>query len=528
MFIISRLSVGIIFCLLNSSFAHDAQNESSTKNKNIATSIPYEGAEKLEGVQLFNTSPSADTGITLNKKDNGYRGIWYANQPSNDEYVYKYSGGLATYPANHYPFSVYVAKVNKTFFCYGGTNSTGSTLLHMVSYFDHQTGKVPQPTIVMDKKTDDAHDNPVLNIDEEGYIWLFSTSHGTSTVSYIHRSKKPYQIEEFIRINPTKIENGSVRPLDNFSYLQTYYHPKNGFINLFTHYDRNVIPQQPNKPRRTISYMTSSDGVQYSSWQDIAAIEEGHYQTSGQWKEKVGTSFNYHPIKSGENGLNYRTNLYYVQSRNGGKTWETAKGEVLQLPLKEKNNLALIRDYESEGWLVYINDIAFDELGNPAILYVLSKGYEAGPFNGPRKWWIAHYNGENWDFSEVAESDNNYDMGSLYFYKDENNLEIWMVIGPTKPGPQTYNTGGEMQMHLSRDAGKTWMVKALTKNSTQNHSYARKPIQAHPQFWAFWADGNGRKPSASSLYFCTKQGEVFQLPTLMKQKFEKPKRVFHP
>ena len=40
------------------------------------------------------------------KKANGFRGIWYMNQPSNDEYVYKYSGGLAVYPANHRPFSI--------------------------------------------------------------------------------------------------------------------------------------------------------------------------------------------------------------------------------------------------------------------------------------------------------------------------------------------------------------------------------------------------------------------------------------
>ncbi|RYF11439.1 MAG: hypothetical protein EOO42_21315, partial [Flavobacteriales bacterium] len=48
---------------------------------------------------------------TLNIKDSGYRSIWYSNEPSKDEYVYKYSGGLGTYPANHYPFSLYVAKV---------------------------------------------------------------------------------------------------------------------------------------------------------------------------------------------------------------------------------------------------------------------------------------------------------------------------------------------------------------------------------------------------------------------------------
>ena len=133
--------------------------------------------------------------ITMNKKDNGYRGIWYMNQPSGDEYVYKYSGGLGTYCAKHRPFAVYCSEVNKTFFCYGGTEegswnlpevgqerhdneNVPGVLIHMVSFFDHTAGEVPRPTILLDKQTIDAHDNPVISIDENGYIWIFSTSHG--------------------------------------------------------------------------------------------------------------------------------------------------------------------------------------------------------------------------------------------------------------------------------------------------------------------------------------------------------------
>jgi hypothetical protein len=112
------------------------------------------------------------------EKANGFKGIWYMNQPSNDEYVYKYSGGLGTYPANHRPFAIYSEEVNKTFFCFGGTDDSNSTLLHNVSYFDHNTGKVANPTILLDKRTTDAHDNPVISIDDKGYIWIFSTAHG--------------------------------------------------------------------------------------------------------------------------------------------------------------------------------------------------------------------------------------------------------------------------------------------------------------------------------------------------------------
>ncbi|SFG83434.1 BNR-4 repeat-containing protein [Pedobacter insulae] len=458
---------------------------------------------------------------TLNIKDTGYRSIWYSNEPSKDEYVYKYSGGLGTYPANHYPFSIYVSKVNKTFFCYGGTDKDGKTLLHSVSYFDHQTKMVPKPTVVLDKKTNNAHDNPVMNIDKEGYIWIFSTAHGTNGPSYVHKSMQPYDIGKFEQVQTTKIENDQVVPMNNFSYLQSWYQPENGFINLFTHYDRKVIENQPSKPRRTISYMTSKDGVSYSEWKDLAIIEEGHYQTSGQFNNKLGSAFNFHPIKVGENGLNYRSNLYYIQTQNFGKTWQSAKGDDLSLPLTAISNSALVKDYHSLGLNVYINDLAFDAKGNPIILYLTSKGYEAGPENGPRVWYTARFTGADWEILPLTTSDNNYDMGSLYIDKKG----VWRVVGPTTTGPQPFNTGGEMVLWTSKNQGKTWKSKTMTANSEFNHSYARRPVNVHQDFYAFWADGNGRKFSKSSLYFSDQKGNVYQLPTQMDADFAKPRLI---
>ncbi|WP_268034059.1 BNR-4 repeat-containing protein [Algoriphagus sp. PAP.12] len=457
----------------------------------------------------------------INKSDSGYRGIWYSNQPSNDEYVFKYSGGLGTYPANHYPFSIYAPEVDKTFFCYGGTDSEGKTLLHMVSYFDHQSGMVPKPTIVMDKKTDDAHDNPVMNIDSEGYIWIFSTSHGVSRPSYISRSKKPFDISEFELVDASKLENGEEVPLDNFSYLQTYFVDGDGFLNLFTHYDRDVIPGQNSKPRRTISFMTSEDGFHYSGWKDIATIQEGHYQTSGIQGSKIASSFNFHPILEKESGLNFRTNLYYLETTDFGDSWQTAGGEDLLLPLKEKETPALVVDYESQGLLVYINDLNFDAEGNPVILFVTSKGYESGPKNDPRTWRTARFTGTEWEILPMTESDNNYDMGSLYIDKKG----TWRVIGPTAKGPQVYNTGGEMELWTSKNQGESWKVKSITRNSEYNHTYARRPLNTHPEFFAFWADGHGREKSVSRLYFCDSKGKVYQLPIKMNGDFAKPLRV---
>jgi hypothetical protein len=50
-------------------------------------------------------------------------------------------------------------------------------------------------------------------------------------------------------------------------------------------------------------------------------------------------------------------------------------------------------------------------------------------------------------------------------------------------------------------------------------------VNAHDDFYAFWADGHGRQPSSSSLYFCTKAGDVYRLPRHMMQDFAKPERV---
>lgn len=64
--------------------------------------------------------------------------------------------------------------------------SNSRHLLHMVSCFDHKTKTVPRPTVLLDKQTDDAHDNPVISVDADGHLWIFSTSHGRARPSYIH------------------------------------------------------------------------------------------------------------------------------------------------------------------------------------------------------------------------------------------------------------------------------------------------------------------------------------------------------
>jgi hypothetical protein len=227
----------------------------------------------LAGCQPVVTGPPAKDGPVM---ATGYRGIWYMNQPTGDEFKFKYSGGLGTYPQQHAPIAVYSAAANKTFFCYGGASDKSKELAYMVSYFDHATGTVPRPRLVWIKQTDDAHENPTLQIDEAGYIWIFGNTHGPANNSYIFCSTLPYSIDEFEQVAQT-----------NFSYSQPWVVPGRGFLFLYTRYTNG---------RRLLHWMTSEDlktpspyplpkGEGFDKWSSpapLATVAQGHYQISNQ------------------------------------------------------------------------------------------------------------------------------------------------------------------------------------------------------------------------------------------------------
>ncbi len=443
--------------------------------------------------------------------EDGYRGIWYFNQPSQDEYRYKYSGGFATYPQQHIPIAYYCPQANKTFFVFGGTTARSAEgkqeLLHMVSYYDHATGQVPRPRLLLNKQTSDAHDNPTLMLDDQGYLWIFSSSHGTSRPSYIHRSKLPYSIDAFEQIQET-----------NFSYTQPWHVPEKGFLFLHTRYGAGK--PYGSSAARCLFWMTSPDGRIWSEPQMLAGIEMGDYQVSWRHGSRLATAFDYHPQPI---GLNARANIYYLETQNQGQTWQTVDGQTLKTPLLEAANPALVYDSRSENRLVYLKDLNFDAAGHPVILFLTSLGFESGPANDPRQWKTARWTGSQWVVHPLTQSFNNYDHGSLYIEEDG----TWRVIGPTEKGPQPYNPGGEMAMWTSRDAGESWQkVKQLTHHSPRNHTYARRPVNAHPDFYAIWADGHGRQPSESHLYFTNRTGDhVWRLPPQMTSEFAKPEML---
>ncbi len=438
-----------------------------------------------------------------NRKIDGYRGIWFTLGQFS-KYGDKFSGGLATNTANRSPLAIYVPKVDKTFFVYGGTTGENEKhLLCMIGCFDHASGTLGKPTVVCDKNgVNDPHDNPCLCVDGEGYLWVFVAGRGTIRPGFKYKSVKPYDIDSFERIS-----------VDEMCYPQPKFLEGKGFLNLFTKY----------RGGRQLYFQTSSDGAKWSEDHLLAAMKRkgdknaGHYQISDMQGERIGVFFNWHP----NGNVDFRTNIYYIQTTDFGKTWTDIRGNRLSIPVTDVDSSSLVEDFFSRKINVYLKDMTFDEHGNPIALFVSGTGHEPGPEAEPREWGVVHWNGDSWKTNRITNSDHNYDSGSIGAAPGK-----WCVIAPTENRPQPWGAGGELVRWESSDEGRTWsQTKQITIGSPRNHNYVRKVVNGKSPFQYFWADGDPDRFSKSELYFGDIEGNVRRLPYTMIRDAQLPEKV---
>ena len=453
------------------------------------------------------SAPNVPTQDQICETVDGYRGIWFELGQVNTEYGDKYSGGLGTYTMKHIPMAVYAPEVNKTFFVYGGTPSADKKYLQcMIGCYDHATGLLQKPRVVMDKGKDgvkDPHDDPTVQIDRDGYVWVFVAGRSTKREGRRYRSINPYDITAFEFINESFM-----------AYPQVFYDKQKGFFLFFTRYDGV----------RQLFFQTSADGVEWTQYRQLASIKNGsetksgHYQISNMYGTKLCTAFNRHI----NGNVDTRTNIYFLQSTDWGETWTTVNGKPVDIPVTTLKNDALVRDYQSMGKNCYIKDVNFDEAGNPIILYLISDNHLTGPEGGAREWFTLSWSGTEWIQAKITESTHCYDSGSIWTDGDK-----WTVLAPTKAGPQYWGAGGEVQRWTSSDHGRSWALDAtLTHDSTLNHTYMRRPQRAADGFYAFWADGNPDQFTPSHLYFCNKEGKVFRMPYDMSSEWAAPETEY--
>lgn len=468
----------------------------------------------------------------------GFQGIWYA-VGGGGSFPNKYGGGLATYPQQISPIAIHDPRVNRTYFTISLDirSEAGRNIGHAISYYDHHTGLVARPQIWLDKQTSDAHDAPVLALDDDGYVYLFSMNHGESRRAWIGRSGSPHNIDSYVDLlSPASGEDMDVfgNPADNpgwsgnprFSYAGAWYVPnateQEKFLLLHTRYLTG---------QRDLFTSRSEDADAWTTRKALSRIESGQYQTS--WIKpdgaSVGTIFNVHPT---DLGLDWRTDLYYLETSDQAQTWQTidgltlvdnrgtAHGPLTSRPDAPGDGAALVYD-AATGERVYLKDLNYDAAGNPIILFVTSPSHEPGDHGAPgpdRFVKTAQWDGSGWSIQDFLPTDHNYDHGSLYVEPDG----TWRVIAPFIDGPQAFGTGGEVGVWTSTDRGTHWTLQKQLTDGAYNHTYVRRPLGAHEEFYAIWADGDAWQPSDVHFYFANKNGDVFDLPFVTTKEFVAP------
>ncbi len=431
----------------------------------------------------------------------GYQGVWFGPGEPHPTLGYPFSGGLGTAPSGIRPTAVFDPASNRTFFVYAGAPAASGDVQHpagiMLAFFDHARRTVPRPAMIAELENGDPRNGAAVALDEQGHLWLFRAAHEGTGPAAVYRSVRPRDIEAF-----TRVAEG------DFSYPQVWALPGQGFLTI-------VTGKEQDKPRLFV--LTSPDGRSWSAPQPVCSFGDGEYGISGIHKSKVGLAFTYVPPGA---AAGMRTNLYYIETPDGGRTWQTIDRKPVSLPLDSAENPALVRDYTALNRRVFLQDLLFDQAGAPAILYILVHRNDILPRDRSRVWTTARWAISEWEVTGVLRSDHDADAGCLTAERF-----IWRLFAPTDPGVRPRTAGGGMIRWTSDDMGRSWSPLELTPSAERHHNYARHPLGARDDFYVFWADGDTGQPSASHLYFADKAGNVYVLPANMEGPEAEPQQV---
>lgn len=445
-------------------------------------------------------APAAPVGLTVSRED-GYKGQWYSPARGRLAGV-RLGGGLAFCPTESQPVAIYSAAADKTFFVYAGTSASPQQptekepLRVMVSYFDHKTGTVPRPVVLLDGPAD-AYGCPALALDATGRLYVFAGFLGTDVPGQVLRSTKPYDISGWDKVTDMEFRNPQVWAV-----------PGQGFMLLHT----RVVNEQPR-----VFFSISPDGLAWSKPVQLTTLGLGDSCISGQSRNKVGIALTYQPegIASDD-----RTNLYYLETSDLGKTWQGFPRRAVGVPLTEVRNPALVNDYGTQ-WRVFLRGLTFSQMGNPTVLYIARHTSKAMASQSSRLWTLSRWASRDWETAVTLYSDSDFDGGDMAMDR-----LTWYMTVPTIAGPQPNAAGGDLVRWKSQDGGRSWYPLRLTHDCTLNQNWPRHPVEASPGLDFIWADGNPRKPSGSRIYFADRPGNTYVLPATMKDEVSKPELLW--
>lgn len=413
-------------------------------------------------------------------------GIWHCSLAVNRRYPGNqtvYGGGHATYCAWTRPMAVYAPSQEKTFFVFGNADNAPT-----ISFYDHKTRQLAHAVTVASNPDMDAHKNPHLLIDEDGFLYIFYRAHCTPT--YLMKSVRPFDISQWK-------DMGVV--VERSSYPQPWQLKRGEIIVLYRGGATHDATQ---------SYVKSTDGG--ATWSKPIHIvtphpKNGIYAVSiaevGSYPRKVHMAWS---LTRGDWWQRYH--VFYAYSDDGGTTWKRSDGSTYALPITEETSERIFESAVPDRG-VWLKDIQLDSHGTPYILF-----NDSNTLTYETVLRVAVCRKGKWEFSQIATSDHPYDDGAMVILSDDD----IRVYAPTTVS-QPHLDGGEIEEWRSTDGARTWTnTKHLTSGSRFSHNHV-KTVFNHQKgdFRVFWNYGDASYPPATKdvdLYF---YGESLPAPQKM-------------
>jgi len=379
--------------------------------------------------------------------------------------------------------AVYAPLPDKTFFVFGNAENAPT-----ISFYDHKAKHLGHAVRLGSNSNMDAHKNPHILLDEQGFIYVFYGSHCSPT--YLCKSARPYDISTWSQMGVV---------VERSSYPQPWQLESGKII---------VLYRGGSTHDATESYSTSTDGgISWSTPVDIVATppKNGCYAVSiaetGQYPRRVHMAWS---VTRGDWWQRYH--VLYAYSENGGSTWKKSDGSVYRLPIAEQDS-EMIFQSEVPDRGVWLKDIQLDPQGNPYILFIdgHTVTYEC-------VWKVAKYLEGSWSIASIATSDHMYDAGALVIHA-ENDIRVYAPTTASQP----YQDGGEIEEWHSTDGGNTWTnTRHITSGSKYSHNHV-KTVFNHQRgdFRVFWNYGDARNPPETLDVDLYRYGE--ELPCPQKQ-----------
>jgi hypothetical protein len=391
-----------------------------------------------------------------------------------------YGGGHATYCSWTRPMAIYAPQVDKTFFAFGNADNRPT-----ISAYDHRRKTLEPAATVGANKDMDAHRNPHLLIDAEGFLYLFYGSHCSPT--YLARSQRPFDLHAWDSL-------GAVA--ENSSYPQPW-QLRQGEIALFyrnggTHNAGESCVRSRDRGRTWSSPQLIATSPPKNGLYAVSVAESGPYPrkihmtwsaTRGDWWQR------YH--------------LFYASSADGGLTWQRSDGRPYRLPITEPDAERVFRsDVPDHG--VWLQDAQLDQAGRLHVLFV-----DGQTLTYDCCWRLATLAKGKWTVTRIAGCDHMYDHGALVPLAD-NDLRAYLPSIPVQP----WEDGGQIVEWQSVDHGATWKsLRQLTHTSKYSHNHVKSVFQqVHGDFRVFWSYGDSADPPQTRDVTLFRYGEQLAAP----------------